>query len=730
MKKMISLLLTAIMVFSLLPIMAAEDAFASPELKLTGGSYYYDGHPKTVSAEVTEETGWTIQYSYYSVTEKKTWTEDAPTITDPGTLVVYARAVKGDAILSHEAVILEVVGDVPVGSAVKIIASGSVTKAPVYASASTSSEKIGELTAGEICSLLSRNGKWFEVSNGVITGFVYFEFVTITSRPYGEDSSASLSSVVIHAKGGTFLYDGKPHYVEAYLENGKGCVLEFSTNNGKTWSTDLPSLTNPGKLTIKIQASNGSNTKQFDHDVVLRVIENVPEGTGVKIIQHGSNTTAPIRRTPSPKGVKVGSVDAGTVVKYLSREGEWIKIAHGSLEGYVYYWFVDLENLELKPKITAQPEDTWVFENEYPVFTVTAQGDDPLSYQWEYYDTLSSSWKEITGETESTYTFKAVAADDGKKVRCVVKDANDNEVTSSEATLTVVTTAPLVDPNYPADTGNVVGKPAVLTVVAIGAESYQWQYRETSTDSWKNVTDNATAQLEALMVMVSEKNNGYEFRCIVTNTIGSSISKVAKISIVKETVKITVKPYADKPSYDEGDTAVLTIGATGDAVSYTWQRKLKGGKWEDCTGTGAKTKEFKPVLEWYDEGAQYRCVVRNPLKPNGIKSKAIKIKVVSKAPVIDSPTAPTTLTAPAGSKFEYSELKIKPETGERKDVKLKYVWQYYDSAKSKWVKYSTKQTLVIKKVTSKFDGRLFRCLVYRNNSVYYAVSPVFTIHVP
>lgn len=729
MKKVISLVLTAIMVFSLLPIMAAEDAFASPKLILTGGSYYYDGHPKTVEAEVTGETGWTIQYSYYSVTEKKTWTEEAPTITDPGTMVVYARALKGDDILSHEAEILEVVGDAPVGSTVKIIANGSVTKAPVYSSASASSTQIGELNAGEVCSLLSQEGNWFEVSNGVITGFVYFEHISITSRPYGEDSSSNISAVVIHAKGGTFLYDGKPHYVEAYLENGKGCVIEFSTDEGKTWSTDVPFLTDPGQMKIKVQASNGKKTKQLDHDIVLRVLANLPSGTSVKIIKHGSNATAPIRKTPATNGTKIGSVDAGTVVKYLGREGDWIKILHGSLEGYVYYWFVDLENLELKPTITAQPEDTWVYVDEYPVFKVTAQGEEPIAYQWEYYDTLSSSWKQISGETSDTYTFKAQATDDGKKVRCVVKDAN-GEVTSDEATLTVVTTAPILDPNYPADTGNVVGKVAVFTVVAVGAESYQWKYRKTSSDPWANVTDNATAQSAALMVTVTEENNGYEYQCIVTNTIDHSTSKSAKLSIVKETVKITTQAYADAKSYNEGDTATFKIDATGDALSFTWQRKLKGGQWEDCTGTGAKTKEFKPVLEWYDDGAQYRCVVRNALKPKGVNSKTIKLKVISDAPQIDSPTAPTTLTAPKGSKFEYSDLKIKAETGERKDVKLKYVWYYYNTTKGQWIKYSTKQALVIKKVADKHNGMKFQCLVYRNNSVAYATSPTFTINVP
>ena len=726
MKKTICLLLTAIMVFGLLPMMIAEDSSAEAKLTLTGGSYYYDGHAKTVHAEMNE-AGWTIQYSYYSVYEKATWTEDAPTITNPGTLVVYARAVKNNDIKhADNAVILEVVGNAPVGSTVKIIANGSVTKASVYAGPRTNSDKLGELDAGDVCSLLSREGDWFEVSNGALTGFVYFEHISITSRPNGQGGGGpNMSLVQIKAKGGTFLYDGNPHYVEAYLVNGDGCTIEFSTDNGKTWTTDVPGLTEVGTLTVKVQACSDTEKKLYDQDVVLRVIATLPSGTNVKIIKHGSNDTAPVRQKAATNGTKLGSVDAGTVVQYLSREGDWIKIAHGDLVGYVYYWFVDLENLELKPTITSQPQDTWVLDNENTNFKVTASGMDPITYQWEKYDTGTNSWVAIAGETAATYSFKAVyATHNNMKVRCVVTDAN-GEVISGEATLTVINSSPTVDPTYPVDTGNMVGKPAVFSVVAIGAESYQWQYRKNSSDAWSDLLDNPTAQKAALMVTVTEENNGYEYRCMTENKFGTKPSNAAKLMIVKEKVQIKVKPYADKPSYNEGDTVTLTIGATGDALTYTWQRRLKGGKWEDCTGTGAKSDVFKPVAEWNCDGAQYRCVVRNPLKPKGVTSKVVKIKVVSAGPEIDTPTTDVTLHAAVGSKLEYS-LTMKAHAG----GKLKYVWEYYDVNKGKWVKYSTTEKLIIKKATTKFDGRMFRCKVYRNNSVDFDTSHIITVKVP
>lgn len=713
------------MVFGLLPMMIAEDTSAEAKLTLTGGSYYYDGHAKTVHAEMNE-AGWTIQYSYYSVFEKATWTEDAPTITNPGTLVVYARAVKNNAIRQAEnAVILEVVGNAPVGSAVKIIANGSVTKAPVYVSPRTNSDKLGEFDAGDVCSLISQEGDWFEVTDGVLTGYVYFEHISITSRPNGQGGGGpDMSLVEIHAKGGTFLYDGKPHYVEANLVNGKGCAIEYSTDDGKTWTTDVPGLTEVGTMTVKVQACSDTEKKLYDQDVVLRVIATLPSGTNVKIIKHGSNSSAPVRQKAATNGTKLGSVAAGTMVQFLSREGDWVKIAHGDLVGYVYYWFVDLENVELKPTITSQPQDTWVLDNENAIFKVTASGMDPMYYQWEKYDTGTNSWVKIAGETASTYSFKAVyATHNNMKVRCVVKDAN-GEVTSGEATLTVVNSKPTIQKD-PASTGNLVGQYAVFTVVAIGAESYSWQFRKSNTDPWADVTDNPTSDKEALRVKVTEEINGYEFRCVATNKYGSNNSAEAKLTVVKEKIKITTQAYADSKTYNEGDIVILTIKAKGDALSYTWQRRLKGGKWEDCTGNGAKSDVFKPVAEWNCDGAQYRCVIRNPLKPKGVTSKTVKIKVVSNAPEIDSPTGGLDVYAPEGYRFEYEDLKIKPHAG----GKIKCVWYYLHPTKG-WIKYSTGQTLIIKKVTSKTYGGQYRCRVYRNNSVGFAESGIITIKKP
>jgi hypothetical protein len=83
------------------------------------------------------------------------------------------------------------------------------------------------------------------------------------------------------------------------------------------------------------------------------------------------------------------------------------------------------------PAITAQPSDQSVVAGQPAVFTVTAAGTAPLTYQWQ------KSTASIAGATESSYTTAATtAADDGSTYAVVVTNAGGS-TTSREAKLTV-----------------------------------------------------------------------------------------------------------------------------------------------------------------------------------------------------------------------------------------------------------------------------------------------------
>lgn len=95
------------------------------------------------------------------------------------------------------------------------------------------------------------------------------------------------------------------------------------------------------------------------------------------------------------------------------------------------------DSVKYAPTIVTPPADKSVTEGETATFTVNATGTEPLSYQWQQSTDNGSSWTDITGETNATYTIATTTTDmSGTQYHCVVKNSV-KEVTSTAATLTV-----------------------------------------------------------------------------------------------------------------------------------------------------------------------------------------------------------------------------------------------------------------------------------------------------
>ena len=319
------------------------DPTIDPAAKLTvkGGTFMYDGSEHKVTYTLEHGTGLTVEFS---TDGGKTWTTKVPGLADPGTLTVKARATGGKVVLNHKDVTLTVTKMAPVGTAITIVAHNGNNKAPVRTGPSNSATKIDSLAAGTHGTLTGQSGSWIKVKCGSVEGYVYEWFVKTGTLPPEESESTvdpDPTNAKLEASGGVFVYDGKAHKVTAKLTNGEGFTIEYSTNGGKKWSTTVPSLTEPGKLTVKVRATGGGHIISHD-DVKLQVIEGIPSGTPITIVAHGSQNKAPVRKAASNSAEKIDSLAAGLTGKLLKQEGSWYKIKVGDVEGYVYNWFVQV----------------------------------------------------------------------------------------------------------------------------------------------------------------------------------------------------------------------------------------------------------------------------------------------------------------------------------------------------------------------------------------------------
>ncbi len=311
------------------------------ELNASGGLFLKDGKEHKVKVTLTNGTGFTVEYS---TDGGKNWSTTVPGLTDAGKLTVKVRAVKDNVVLNHKDVTLEITDNPPEGTEVTIVAHAGLKKAPVRATATTKGTKIGTVNAGEKYKMISREGSWYKINYGSKVGYVYYWYVKVGAYSAPTDVEPDPTKAKLTAKGGTFVYDGKEHKVTAKLENGDGYTIEYSTDGGKTWTKNVPGQTAVGTLTVKVRATGGSS--QLTHkDVVIEVLEKMPSGTKVTIVAHGSTTKAPVRSASGSRSTKIGTAYPGEKYELLGKSGVWYKIDFNGEAGYVYYWFIEGEAL-------------------------------------------------------------------------------------------------------------------------------------------------------------------------------------------------------------------------------------------------------------------------------------------------------------------------------------------------------------------------------------------------
>ena len=178
------------------------------------------------------------------------------------------------------------------------------------------------------------------------------------------------------------------------------------------------------------------------------------------------------------------------------------------------------------PKITTQPQNTTVKIGGTATFKVVASGSF-LTYQWQYKKVGETSWTDWAGKTSASVSCTAGYANNGCKYRCVVKNGAGS-VTSNTATLTVLT--PPVITKQPVDAIAVVSETAVFTVTVSGATpmTYQWQQLKVGETKWTNA-DNATSA--SLSVTAYTNRGGRQYRCVITNSLGSVTSEPATLLV-------------------------------------------------------------------------------------------------------------------------------------------------------------------------------------------------------
>ena len=182
-----------------------------------------------------------------------------------------------------------------------------------------------------------------------------------------------------------------------------------------------------------------------------------------------------------------------------------------------------LDNISLQ--VTGISEDAYDVNGKSVTFHVDAVGNGNLTYQWQYKLAGETKWRTPSQASAKTadYVFKLKPSYDNIEVRCIVKDATGNSVTSDvrKANVFAIT-------GQPQDAELELGEQTTFSVEAAGKDlAYQWFYMRPE-GSWKKVTV-AGANTANLVITANTKNDGTKFQCRITDGLGNILVSSAAL---------------------------------------------------------------------------------------------------------------------------------------------------------------------------------------------------------
>ena len=354
--------------------------------------------------------------------------------------------------------------------------------------------------------------------------------------------------------------------------------------------------------------------------------------------------------------------------------------------------------------ITQQPQSQTVCNGTNASFSITALGVS--AYQWQVSTDGGTSWSNITGATNTTYTVTAPGlALSGNLYRCVVS-GSCGTANSSSATLTVnPITAITQQPNAQTICA---GSAVSFSVTATGASiTYQWQLSLNGCNGpWTNISGATSATYTIANAPVSLDNTAY--RCIVNGTCTAALTSGCGLLTVVAPTTVTTQPISQ--TVCDGAGVTFTTAGSGTGVVYQWQvntgsgftNLANGGIYSGVTTASLAISATNPAMSGY----QYRCVLSNavcisPVNTNTVTLTVNTLPAISSQPQAQTTCSGTTVSFTVGATGTGVQYQWQVNTGTG-FVNLTNTGNYTGA---------TASTLVVSNTTVAMSGYQYRCVV-------------------
>ena len=335
--------------------------------------------------------------------------------------------------------------------------------------------------------------------------------------------------------------------------------------------------------------------------------------------------------------------------------------------------------------ITAELADYVGPAGSTAVFTVEATGEG-LTYQW-YVKSRTATKFSKSSVTSATYSVTLTEANSGRQLYCIVTDAFGNTAQTNVVTMTAaeaLTVAELTDYAGPE------GSTAAFTVEATGEGlTYQWWVKKPTASKFSKSSITAPTY----SVTLTEARNGNQVYCMVFDTYGhSAVTNTATMTIAEG---LSVADLTDF-SGPAGSTAVFTVEATGEGLTYQWYvKKPTATKFSKSSITGPV---YEVELTEARNGNQVYCVVTDAFG-NTARTNTVTMTIAEALAVADL----TDYVGPLGSTASF--------TAEAAGEGLTYQWYVKKPTATKFSKSSITGPVYEVELTEARNGNQIYCVV-------------------
>jgi gliding motility-associated-like protein len=308
--------------------------------------------------------------------------------------------------------------------------------------------------------------------------------------------------------------------------------------------------------------------------------------------------------------------------------------------------FVSL-TVHTAPIITSQPVNQVVGLGGSAVFAVTATGDS-LIYQWYKGLVMLVDGGNVTGTTSATLIIDPVTlVDVATNYNVVVTGICSPAVTSLDASL-IISASPVIA-TQPSDQTVCEGSSASFTVIATGdGLTYQWRIGTVALVNGGNISGATSATLTIDPTSISDMDTAYNV--VVSGTYAPNDTSDYVSLTVHTAPFITSQPITQFASV--GGSAVFSITATGDSLTYQWYKGLviliDGG---NISGATSANLSIDPVTAM-DAGSDYSVTVSGICPPSATLTGMTL--VISASPIIV--TQPSDQTVCEGSSASFTVI--------------------------------------------------------------------------